>query len=171
MIGVFLEKSIYAFNLSFLCNSFLNAQDFRDIKWDMTQQQVIDKEKEGVPIESILNGAISYRFKTRNISLYSSLDISYIFNYTTVDSLTVLGLASILLCYNHASSDLFSDIKNLQCWDCGNPIKQNHRYYWRSKDKTYVVELSFDPQKDCVYKIIAKPGYKLMKDIDFSKGQ
>ena len=156
----------------FLCNGFLNAQDFRGVKWGMTRQQVMEKETECKSIKSLLENAIAFRCETGNSSLYSSLEIYYFFDNYTVDSLTTtFGLQSILLNYNDATPKLYREMEQLRSTECGNPIKRNDRYYWRSKDKSYVVELSDDRDKHLVSEVIATPDWKFVKDIDFSQQQ
>ena len=148
----------------------MDAQDFRGVKWGMSRQQVIEKETECKPIESLLENAIAYKCESGNSALYSSLEIYYFFDNYTVDSLTTtFGLESILLNYNDATAKLFGGMKQSYSKECGNPIKRNDNYYWRSKDKTYVVELSYDRNKHCVSETIAESNWIFVKDIDFSK--
>ncbi len=155
---------------SLMLISFVTAQDFRSVKWGMTRQQVMEKETECKPIESLLENAIAFRCETGNSSLYSSLEIYYFFDNYAVDSITTtFGLQSILLNYNDATQKLFGGMKQLRSAECGNPIKRNDSYYWRSKDKKYVVELSYDRNKHCISETIAEPNWVFVKDIDFSK--
>jgi hypothetical protein len=129
----------------------------------MSKQQIIDKEKEGMPIDAMLDNGLSFRYTSNAKSLYTSLDATYIFS----DGKN--GLEAIFLVYNDASLKLFHNIKDLHSSECGKPINRNNRFYWRSKDKSYVVELSDQRDKQCVYETIAKTDWMVVKDINFSK--
>ena len=84
--------------------SLVTAQDFRGTKWGMSKQQIIDKEKEGMPIDAMLDNGLSFRYTSNAKSLYTSLDATYIFS----DGKN--GLEAIFLVYNDASLKLFHNI-------------------------------------------------------------